>query len=228
MYALSLFVLTQAAAQVGEPSATVGDVPTSTLTYQVLDEPEALYVLIKPTSALGFLAHEHVVEARGYSGSISYNPEDPKNCVIKIDVPVASLLVDRPAFRKTLGINKGISAKDRKKVDRNMRHKKQLHQSEFPLIRFRSTSCVLDKKPGQFTVVGNLEIRGVKAKISTKVDVKLDGDKLYARSDFSEVHESFGFKPYSAFGGLIKNHRLLSFRVRLQALRSPPAKQNGL
>lgn len=225
MYALIYTATLMAAPGVeGTNQIVRGALPDPNL-YEILDEPGSLYVLTKPASLLGFLAHEHVIEARAYTGQIAYDPSHPDACRITLDIPVEKLVVDRADFRSRLGIKKNISEKDRKKVDEHMRKPKQLNQSEFSMIQFRSVGCtpaksdaaIADGVTKSFMVEGDLKIRGHVHRIKVPVEVVFEGDKLKATSDFSEVHESFGFKPYSAFAGTIKNDPLLRFRVRLSA-----------
>ena len=203
-------------------SAASAQATTSTVgggAYRLVDEEGAMYVTLKPkvSSLFGFLAHQHVVEARGYSGRVEYQPDDPSGCRIQVEVPVAKLVVDRAELRSELGFEKGISEKDRKTVDKHMRAENQLHADRYDSIRFRSEDCEpLEGQPGVFSVTGELEIRGVRTQVGMPVEVSFDADGFTARAEFSEVHESFGFQPYSAFLGSVKNAPMLRFFVRVR------------
>jgi polyisoprenoid-binding protein YceI len=190
--------------------------------YELVDEPGALYVLLEPqaSSLFGFMAHEHVVEARGYSGFVRYVPGDPGACRIEVDVPVSGLVVDRPEMREAVGIEGDISEGDRETVADHMRREDQLHADAYDMIRFRGKRCEpLEGRDGLFRIIGDLEIRGETTEIRVPAKVRFEGDTLHAESNFSEVHESFGFEPYSAFGGTVANARMIRFRVRVRAER---------
>lgn len=206
------------------PSSTT----TVAATYTLIDEPKALYVTLRPaeTSLFGFAAHHHVVEARGYEGEVFYDPSDPARCRIEIDIPVSGLVVDRPELRRELGFEKDISEGDRGKVESHMRAEDQLHAERYDRIRFRSRACE-PLSDGRFVVDGDLEIRGVTKRIRVPVEVGVEDGILTARSDFSEIHESFGFKPYSAFLGTVANARMIQFFVRARARRLDGDRTSG-
>lgn len=202
------------------------DVSTSTSstrvgqTFALLDEPGALTVLIRPDGFLGSLSHQHVIEARGYRGEVFYDPTHHKPCHVEVEVPVSGLVVDRPELRKEVGFEKGISEDQRKTVRENMLKPDQLFVDRHTSIRFRSTGCrPLEGRPGIYVLTGDLEIRGVAQTIQIGVKVRLTEGLLHASSDFTEVHENFGFKPYSGLLGTIKNDRRIQFRVRARARR---------
>ncbi len=197
--------------------SSTGSASTTAVRYELIEEPGALYVLTKPASLLGFLAHRHVVEARGFDGHVLYDSISPQECTIEVNVPVAGLIVDRSELRKQLELKKEISDKNRAKADKHMRAEKQLNGSKHSHIRFRATGCVPQEPAGKFLVKGSLQIRGYSHTLQVPVLVRFLDGALEIESDFIEVHESFGFKPYSAFGGMIKNASELQFRVRLRA-----------
>jgi polyisoprenoid-binding protein YceI len=182
-------------------------------TYQLIEAESFLYVQLKPDGVLSKAAHEHVVRATKWTGSVKYDESAPDKCEVKLDIPVNGLVVDEPVMRKRLKFDKAISDGDRKKVHEEMLDEDQLNASKFPKISFVSTSC---KKSGEgkIQVTGDLEIHGVKKRITVPMDIQLGGGKLRAKGQFSLTHEDFGFEPYSAALGAIKNDETLMFSVR--------------
>lgn len=203
------------------PASVATSSASSAATYRLIEEPGALYVLLKPkkSSLFGFLAHRHAIEARGYTGTVVYDPAGP-TCRIEVDVPVEGLVVDPPGLREQEGFKKGISANDKETVREHMLKENQLFVERHPTIRFRSQTCEPLSRPGRFVVDGQLEIRGVARRVRVGVEVSFKDDEIAARSDFSEVHQSFGFEPYTAFGGTIRNDPMIQFRVRLRGRRA--------
>lgn len=187
--------------------------------YILQDEPGAIYVMTEPTNVLGFMAHRHVIEARSFTGRFDFDPENPGACTVRIDVPVMSLVVDRPEMRKAVGFEKEVDDGQRKTIMEHMLGEGQLHVSKYPRIRFRGHGCARDplEKDG-WTLEGTLEVHGVKAPIEEGVRLVFEGDEVRVSADFSKVHADFGMEPYTAFLGTIKNDERIEFKVRARGV----------
>jgi polyisoprenoid-binding protein YceI len=183
-------------------------------TYRLLEPQSFLYVETRPDGVLSKAAHPHVIRATKWTGTVKYDPTAPNQCEVSIEIPVEGLVVDEPAMRKRLRYSKPIAEGDRKRVDESMRDEDQLHASKFPKIVFASTSC---KKlgEGKVEVTGSLEIRGMKKQVTVPMEVQLTGGKLKAKGAFELNHADFGFEPFSAALGTIKNDEKLTFNVRV-------------
>ena len=182
-------------------------------TYRLLEPQSFLFVETKPSGVLSKAAHPHVVRATKWTGTVSYDASAPDKCEIKIEIPVEGLVVDEPAMRKRLRYEKPIAEGDRKRVDEAMRDEDQLSASKFPKITFASTSCKKVSE-GKIEVSGAIEIRGVKKEVTVPMEVQIANGKLKAMGKFQLTHKDFGFEPYSAALGTIKNDDSLVFNVR--------------
>ena len=64
---------------------------------------------------------------------------------------------------------------------------------------------------------GNLTIRGVTKEITTPLRISIEGARFTAEGQFTVNHTDFGFKPYSAALGTIRNADPLEFHLSLVA-----------
>jgi polyisoprenoid-binding protein YceI len=180
-----------------------------------MEQESFLYVEVKPDEGLfSKAAHRHVVRATKWSGTVKYDAASPEKCEVRIEVPVEHLAVDEPGMRKRLRYDEKIGDGDRNRVRDSMLDEDQLHRSKFPKITFASTGC---KKlgDGKIEVAGALEIRGVKKQVTVPMEFQIAGKKLKAKGQVQLRHEDFGFEPYSAALGAIKNDEVFTLNVRV-------------
>jgi polyisoprenoid-binding protein YceI len=149
-------------------------------------------------------AHDHVVRAAGFAGQIRTDPADPTTTVITVEVQTAALQVDEPPVRQKYGLTTVLSKRDRQETQAAMAGKDQLDVRQYPSIRFQSTA-VEPQAPGQYRVTGDLTIRGISQSFTFPVQAELRDGLLHARGSFPFKQSSFGYQPYSALFGAIKN-----------------------
>ena len=162
------------------------------------------------------LAHDHVIEATEVSGAIEYDPSRPEASSIVIETRTASLRVDDPAARRRFGVPGELSESDRAEVSNAMRAPDQLDVVRYPTIRFASTR-VISQGEGRLQVTGELTIRGATREVTFPATVALDGDGLQARATLRLLQSSFGYRPYSALLGVIRNKDEVTLDVDLVA-----------
>jgi polyisoprenoid-binding protein YceI len=172
--------------------------------YSVDPTRSELVVQLFKTGVGAALAHDHVVRATEYTGSIQGDTTDPTTAVIIIEVRAASLQADEPEIRHRYGLTAPLSEEDRRAVQATMLSASQLDVQRFPTIRFRSTK-VVPQGTGRYAVTGELTIRGVTQPVSFPVQVELHDRVLRGRGTVRFLQSSFGYKPYSAFLGAVRN-----------------------
>ena len=177
----------------------------------------ALVVQLFKDGVAARLAHDHVVQARTFSGTIAYDPQKPDAASIEVKVEVASLLADEPATRRKFGLAAGDpSAKDRADIEAAMKSDGQLAAARFPSITFASTSIA--KQPdGRLLVTGRLTIRGVTQEVKLPAQITMEGGLLRGRAQLTFKQSSFGYQPYSAALGAIKNKDEVVLHIDLAA-----------
>ncbi len=182
----------------------------------VLDPDKSkLYVQVfKDDSTLAAaLAHDHVVLATGWQGKVLVDPEKLTDCVVEVTIPVAGLRADLPEMRTLVGYKKMLSDYRQQTVGKHMRAKKQLDADNFPQITFRSQSCSGTKK--ELLVHGDLTIRGKSKVVAIPLQV-FQGDKsIRVKGNFTAQHSDFGFAPYRAFFGAVKNRQDILFVINV-------------
>ena len=162
------------------------------------------------------LAHDHVVEATEISGTIEYDPARPEASSVVIEARTGSLRVDDPPTRRRFGLAGEPSESDRADIAKAMRAPDQLDVARYPMIRFASTR-VVPQGEGRLQITGKLTIRGATREVTFPATVTLERDVLRARATLRFLQSSFGYRPYSALLGAIRNKDEVSLDVDLVA-----------
>src|SRR5262249_53981489 len=185
-------------------------------TFTIDPAQSALVVQVFKDGVAARLAHDHVVQARAFSGTIAYDPRRPDASSIEVKVEVGSLQADNPATRRKFGLEGEPSPKDRADIEATMKSDGQLAAARFPAITFASTSIA--KQPDRrLLVTGQLTIRGVAQEVKFPVQIALDGGLLRGRAQLTFKQSSFGYQPYRAALGTIKNKDEVILHIHLGA-----------
>jgi len=170
-----------------------------------------LEVLVKYDRDAWIKGHDHVLVSTGFSGTVTWDPEDVSACDVSITLPVQTLTVDPPGARERHGLHGETPDGDKSTIKKNALSKGQLNADNHPNITYTATSC---RGQGNSVVVtGKLTIRGTTAPVETTLTVNADGSSFSAKGSFASTHATFGFKPYSAALGAVKNDEKLTFFV---------------
>ena len=160
-----------------------------------------LYIQVyKDENTLGAsLAHNHVILAKEWTGTASYDSNQPENCKVTITIPVVSLDVDPDSMRQALNYPTMMNKEQRAKIRTHMLSKDQLYIDVHPVISFQATQCSSD------SVTGILTIRGKSQRVSVPAKIKEDGRSFSALGTLIIRASQFGFQPYSSLFGQLKN-----------------------
>jgi len=185
-------------------------------TFTIDPGQSALVVQIFKDGVAARLAHDHVVQARAFSGTVAYDPQKPEASTIQVKVEVESLQADDPATRRKFGLDGEPSAKDRADIETTMKSDGQLAAARFPSITFASTSIA--KQPdGRLLVTGRLTIRGIAHEVKFPAQVTMESGLLRGRAELTFKQSSFGYQPYRAALGAIKNKDEVILHIDLGA-----------
>jgi polyisoprenoid-binding protein YceI len=163
------------------------------------------------------LGHDHVVRATTFSGRVAYDPVAPDASSISLEVHTADLQVDDPATRQQFGLSGEPSAGDVTEIEKSMKAQSQLYVSKFPLIRFASNR-ITPEAPGRYLVTGQLTIRGAGQAVRFPATVRMEGTVFRATAMLQFRQSSFGYRPYSAALGAIKNKDEVRLHIDLAAV----------
>jgi len=181
--------------------------------YTLAPAKSSVYVQVfkDPDTIAANLSHDHVVVATGWKGAVHWDPANLAACVVKITVPVSGLVNDDDSMRKRVGYDTVLDAGDRAEVRANMVAKSQLDGSAFPDITFTSTGCAASGD--KVKVTGDLSIHGVSKRISPSFTITADGAAFSASGGFTANASDFGFAPFTALLGALKNKDGMKFTV---------------
>lgn len=175
----------------------------------------ALYVQVfrDPGTIGAGLAHDHVVTATGWTGEVRWDPADPAGCEVRITVPVSGLRADEDAARARVG-EAPIAEGQRAKITESMRGPSQLDAAAFPTITYTATRC--EPSGDIVRVTGELTLHGVTRSVTTPMRVHADGTTFAASGVFTAKASDFGFTPYTALLGALRNRDEMTFTVEVK------------
>ena len=181
--------------------------------YTLNESDSKLFVQVfkKRGGAASALAHDHVILATGWTGSVTWDPDNVGSCSVTISLPVSGLAPDTDTMRNLVGYSSRLSATNQAKVKGNIMSLTQLAVEHFPTITYASSSCT--GSGSAISVTGSLSIRGASKAITVPMDIQADASSFSAQGAFTATHEDFGFAPYSAMGGALRNETEMRFTV---------------
>jgi len=163
------------------------------------------------------LGHDHVVQATIFSGRVTYDPSAPTLSSVAAEVRTATLTVDDAETRRRFGLEGQPSAKDVAEIEKSMKAEGQLDVVKFPLITFTSTA-ITPQAQDRYLVTGQLTIRGVTRAVQFPASVIMEGNVFRATATLTFMQSAFGYKPYSALLGAIKNKDAVTLHIDLVAV----------
>lgn len=172
-----------------------------------------LYVQVfkDPSTAGAGLSHDHVVAATGWTASVTWDADELAACAVRFDVPVSGLVNDEPGLRKRVGYDVMLSDSQRADVKKNMLGSGQLDSGRFPTITYQSSGCA--QNGDRIDVTGILSIHGVGKRLTVPLQVEASPERVRASGGFKLKASDFGFEPYTAMLGALKNVDRMSFTV---------------
>jgi polyisoprenoid-binding protein YceI len=194
----------------------VGASPGLSASFKVDPAQSSLVLQLFKDGVAARLGHDHVVHARVFSGTVVYDPRRPEASSVQVAVEAGSLIADDPGTRRKFGLAGEPSASDRAEIDKAMKAEGQLAAARFPSMTFTS-SAIATQPDGRFLVTGRLTIRGVTNELTFPARMSVEGAQLRGRAQLKFKQSSFGYPPYSALLGAIKNKDEVILHIDLVA-----------
>lgn len=185
--------------------------------YMIDTARSQLVVQLFKTGVGAAFAHDHVVRASKFSGQIDLDPNGPTAAQVAVDVDATALVVDEPEVRTKFNLPLGLSEENRQEIQQTLESESQLYVRRHAKIRFRSTRVTLAKE-GQYIVIGELELRGMTQVVSLFVQAELQKEVLRGKGTGRFLQSSFGYQPYSAFWGAVRNQDEVVLHVDIVAV----------
>jgi len=182
--------------------------------YTVDPTQSELVVQLFKAGAGAALAHDHVVHATTFTGQVQIDLAAPSSGTVTVEVQVASLQADDPTIRQKYNLPSQLSEKERQQIQETMMSTSQLDIKHYPIMTFSSTQ-IEAQTPGTYIITGKLTIRGITQIVTFPAQVEQRNNALHVHGSFRFKQSSFGYEPYSAFFGTVRNQDevLLHFDV---------------
>jgi polyisoprenoid-binding protein YceI len=175
----------------------------------LVDEGESrVRVHLGRAGLLGFLGHDHTIEAPVSEGWIEVEPGAPAESRVDLKWKAADLVV----------VPGTEPAEDIPEVEERMRGPDVLDVERYPGIRFWSFEIRPEEsEPGRWRlqVKGGLEIKGSRHTVELPLEVRREGDEIVASGEVELQLERLGIEPPSVAGVVnVDNDFRVSFEVR--------------
>jgi polyisoprenoid-binding protein YceI len=195
----------------------IGAGPAWAATFRVDPSRSSLVVQIFRDGVAAKLGHEHVVQASTFSGRVTYDSSAPGASCVAAQVHTATLKVDDPETRRRFRLGGQPTTTDLAEIEKSMKAEGQLDVSRFPMIIFTSTT-ITPETQDRYLVTGQLTIRGVTRAVRFRANVVVEGNVFRATATLTLMQSAFGYQPYSALLGAIKNKDAVMLHIDLVAV----------
>ena len=204
-----------------EPEPEPEDPPATGIqgVYRFDDQQSLLYVQVfKDNSTIGArFAHNHAIRSTNWTGVLE-RVGTGTDCRVSLELPVEGLVVDEPQMRRRVGYDDEISDNQRAEIRGHMLADNQLNINAHPTMTFEGTQCSgADGDRGDLAIDGRLTIRGVTQPVRMNMQYRLINGTLYLRGELGITHTDFGFRPYSAFAGSVRNQENMTLGFDFQS-----------
>jgi polyisoprenoid-binding protein YceI len=188
-------------------------------TYSVDPAASDVHWLVYKAGALARLGHNHTIAVGDLRGTVRTNAADVAASQFELEFNVASLVVDDPALRKTLGADfeSVPSAKDIEGTKGNMLGDRVLSGDKFPKIRIVGNGPVA--RDGAQVLTVKVELLGRTVDLTVPTQVTIDDQLVKATGEFELNHADLGMKPFSVMAGALQVGEKLSFSYSVTARR---------
>ena len=178
-----------------------------------------LHWLVYKAGALARLGHNHTIAVGDLSGTVSVNPGDRGSSTFELVFSVASLVVDDPMLRSTLGADFASvpTPEDIAGTHKNMLSDTVLDGAKHPRIRLLGTGPVT--ADGKQTLAVKVELLGRTVDLTVPTELTISDGELNAKGEFELNHADLGMKPFSVMAGALQVGEKLSFSYRITARR---------
>ena len=186
-----------------------GSVATAAEALAVDPATSRLRIHLTRAGMLGFMGHEHEIEAPLASGRVEIAEAGAAGSSVRLRFESARLSI----------VPGSEPARDIPAVEARMRGPEVLDVEHYPAITFESTEVVEDAAgPGQpvpLRLRGTLDLKGRKLPVEIPVHVRRDGQGLVATGETALQLRALGIEPPSV-GGVVKvaNTFRLAFEIR--------------
>jgi polyisoprenoid-binding protein YceI len=186
----------------------------------VVDAAESeLHWLVYKAGALARLGHNHTIATGDLSGTVTVNANELGASRFELGFSVASLVVDDPMLRATLGADFASvpTAEDIAGTRTNMLSERVLDGEKYPALRIVGTGPAT--RDGKQVLNVQVEMLGRTVDLTVPTEVSIDNGELRAKGEFELDHADLGMQPFSVMMGALQVGEKLSFIYDVKARR---------
>ena len=135
------------------------------------------------------------IEVLNYSGSIRFNPQEPRLGSVKVEIEAYSLALKTQATER-----------DRMNIEMRM-HEKVLQSEQYPAIEYQSDKIQVWKTgEGRYDadIQGNLTLHGITRFFPIRATLHVKGNRIEASGEIPLSQKEFKIKPYAYEGGALR------------------------
>lgn len=192
------------------------------LSTPVTIDPSSLFVIRvdrDESTLLSGLSHNHAIRAASFRAEANLD-SDPGKCTFSVTIPVRKLRVDEPSMRRRFQLEGELDEDDRADIRKNMLADDQLDANNHPEIGMKATYCRLGANA--LTLEGKLSIRGVTRGVKARLERSdVNDGQVRLKGSIPIRATDFGFEPYSAALGSLKNRDEMRIHIELVASIPP-------
>lgn len=156
-----------------KPSAVVKEAAT-----EQEESPGGKYLMITEGSRIEFVGSKvtgsHDGGFKNFKGEVHLVDGRPEKSSIRVSIDTESLWADN------------------EKLTGHLKSPDFFDVATHPMAKFQSTEIIKTGEGDAYTIVGNLDLHGVTKSISFPATIKVEGDQVFARSEFSLKRFDFG------------------------------------
>ena len=204
----------QAAAQALPPLPVPGS-----MHYVVQAAQSDVRFLVYRDGPLGFLGHNHVIQAKELSGDIYVAPEFAQSG-FELKLPVDGFKIDAADARAVEGTDftKQPSDDDIAETREHMLGPDALDATRFPEIHIRSVGLTGTAPSAQLVV--RVDFHGVTRDMTVPVQIEQQGDQISVAGELQIDQNDFSVKPFSFLGGAIRVADVVKVRFKIAGTKA--------
>lgn len=189
------------------------------LVYRIDPQQSSIVLKVYRDGPLARFGHNHVVAVAGLSGAL-YRQKDLAQSSFDLSIPVAQLLLDRPADRSAAGADFSgeLSEFAIAGTRENMLGPKLLAAEQYPDIKLESVA--MDGTPPDVRFTVKVTVRGIESQIVIPASLELSEKLVVAKGQFSLTQTQLGLTPFSVLGGGLRVRDNIDADYHLVAVRA--------
>jgi len=183
--------------------------------YRVDRRASEVLIRVDPEGPMARLGHSHVIGGPVISGIVVTEAENPE-ARLDLKIDTRSLQVDRPEWRRALGLEAELDGEAIRGTRDNMRSERVLDVARYPEIGIRSVA--IEGPDWIPTITARIRLRGEVRELTLPVAVARSGPRIEAIGRFELLQSDFGIQPFSTAGGALRVSDRMRIRFRIVAL----------